>query len=156
LCEALEGGLGFVSEHCQDFDQEPDTMGTHIDQDFVQHARMSLEAAARRSLEDLSHDNFASVRRSFETRGSPDPKSSRHIFDVQEVKRMSTKLIELCIDAKHNKEEIAELNRFVKTLPFDLMEVIRKHSPAFNLVISCLLSTLTLTPRPISPAGPRH
>jgi hypothetical protein len=39
------------------------------------------------------------------------------------MQRMSKQLIELCTEAKHNKEEIAQLNRFVKILPFDLMEV---------------------------------
>ncbi len=132
-------------------------MGTQIDQTFVQHARMSLEAAARRSLEELSSDPFtASVRRSHEARGSTDAKSSRHILDVQEIQRMSKKLIDICSEAKHNKEEIAELNRFVKTLPFDLMEVKRSPSPKSPHSQPTTPTHPHPHPRPISPAGPRH
>ncbi len=99
-------------------------------QDVAQHMRRSLEAAAARvtppSFEEI-RNTAASSRRA---NGSKEPtveariaKSARSILDVQEMQRMSKQLIELCTEAKHNKEEIAELNRFVKILPFDLMEV---------------------------------
>jgi hypothetical protein len=103
-------------------------MDMQLDQGFGQHARMSLEAAARRSADVFSKDS-AAIRLSYEARGSTDAKSSHYILEVQEVQRMSKKLIELCTEAKHNKEEIGELNRFVKTLPFDLMEVKSIPSP---------------------------
>jgi hypothetical protein len=84
--------------------------------------RISKEAAARRSLETRGSKEHA---RNSMSRGSKDLPSSRQsseVLSVQEIQRLSAKLIEQCTEAKHNKEEIGEFNRFLKTIPFDLME----------------------------------
>jgi hypothetical protein len=109
-------------------------------QDIAQHMRRSLEAAATRvtppSLEE-GRNTAASSRRGNGSKGQAIEaniaKSARNILDVQEMQRMSKQLIELCTEAKHNKQEIAELNRFVKILPFDQMEVIASLGPTLGI-----------------------
>ena len=89
------------------------------------NARRSLETAARRSMEPRVSKDFNS-RFSLDSKiiqNSSEARKSHDILTVQEIHRLSLKLIDQCSEAKHNKDEIGELCRFIKKLPFDLMEV---------------------------------